>query len=163
MKSYKFYSNSSNYFIDFVRNNKLNSEEKEYYCLSSVLLSWIALETFVNTISESFSISSRLTPHEKSFLTEKELRVNEEGIFEEISIRPSTSKKILFLIQYFTKLNTKRFKQEKIWRDLKTLEDLRNKIIHYKEKSNIVITLKKSEECRDLVNEVIRFLSKKFK
>jgi len=163
MKSYKFYLNASNYFLDFTRNNKLNSEEKQYYYLSSVLLSWIALETFINTISENFSIASRLNHHEKSFLNERELKVNEEGIFEEISIRPSTTKKILFLVHYFTRVNTKKFKQEKIWKDLKSFEDLRNKIIHYKEKNNIVITTNKAEECKDLVNEFIRFLSKKFK
>ena len=163
MKSYKFYLKSSNYFLDFPQNNKLNNEEKEYYYLSSVLLSWIALETFINTLSESFSIGSRLKLHEKSFLNEKELRVNEEGFFEEITIRPPTTKKILFLIHHFTKSDIKKFKQSKMWKDLKSFEDLRNKIIHYKEKNNITITIKKSKECRDLINEVIKFLSKKLK
>jgi len=163
MKSYKFYLKSSDYFWDFSQNNKLNGKEKEYYYLSSVLLSWIALETFINTLSESFSIGSRLKTHEKSFLNEKELRVNEKGFFEEIKIRPPTTKKILFMIHYFTKLDIKKFKQSKMWRDLKSFEDLRNKIIHYKEKNNITITLKKSKECRDLTNEAIKFLSKKLK
>jgi len=163
MKSYKFYLKSSDYFLDFPQTNKLNSGEKEYYYLSSVLLSWIALETFINTLSESFSIGSRLKLHEKSFLNEKELRVNEEGFFEEITIRPPTTKKILFMIHYFTKLDIKKFKQSKMWKDLKSFEDLRNKIIHYKEKNNITITLKKSKECRYLINEVIKFLSKKLK
>jgi adenylate kinase family enzyme len=163
MKSDKFYLNASNYFLDFAENNKLNTEEKEYYSLSSILLSWIALETFVNTISQTFSIGSRLKPHEKCFLNEKELRVDDRGIFEETTIRPPTSKKILFLLHHFTKIKIRRFKQEKIWKDLKSFEDLRNKIIHYKEKNNITITLKKAKECRDLINEVIKFLSKKLK
>jgi len=122
MKYYKFYLNASNYFLDFPQNNKLNTEEKEYYYLSSVLLSWIALETFINTLSETFSIGSRLKPHEKSFLNEQELRVNENGIFEEITIRPSTSKKILFLIEHFTKLKIRKFKQNKIWKTLNHLK-----------------------------------------
>ena len=67
------------------------------------------------------------------------------------------------MIHYFTKLDIKKFKQSKMWRDLKSFEDLRNKIIHYKEKNNITITLKKSKECRDLTNEAIKFLSKKLK
>ena len=163
MKSYKFYLKSSDYFWDFSQNNKLNGKEKEYYYLSSVLLSWIALETFINTLSESFSVGSRLKTHEKSFLNEKELRVNEEGFFEEITIRPPTTKKILFMIHHFTSLDIKKFKQSKMWKDLKSFEDLRNKIIHYKEKNNITITLKKSKECSDLINEVIKFLSKKLK
>lgn len=163
MKSFKFYLNASNYLLDSAQQNKLNSNEKEYYYLSSILLSWIALETFINTLSETFSIGSRLKPHEKSFLNEKELKVNEEGVFEEMTIRPSTSKKILFLIHHFTRLDIKKFKQKSMWRDLKSFEDLRNKIIHYKEKNNIKITIKKAKECRDLINETIRFLSRELK
>lgn len=163
MKSYKFYLNASNYFLDFSQNNKLNSEEREYCYLSSVLLSWIALETFVNAISETFSIGSRLKSHEKSFLNEKELRVNEEGIFIETTIRPPTSKKILFLIHHFTKLDIKKFKQKRIWKDIKSFEDLRNKIIHYKEKNNITITNKKAKECRNIVKESIKYLTKLLK
>ena len=160
MKSYKFYLNASNYFLNFPQNNKLNSEEKEYYYLSSVLLSWITLETFINTLSETFSIGSRLKPHEKSFLNERELRVNEEGFFEEITIRPPTTKKILFLMSYFTRVDIKRFKQKQIWRNLKSFEDLRNRIIHYKEKNNITITIKKAKECRDITKETISYLTK---
>ena len=160
MKSHKFYLNASNYFLDFPQNNKLNTDENEYNYLSSVLLSWITLETFVNTISETFSIGTRLKSHEKSFLNEKELRVNDEGVFEEINIRPSTTKKILFLISYFTRVDIKRFKQKQIWRNLKSFEDLRNKIIHYKEKNNITITIKKAKECRDITKETIIYLTK---
>lgn len=163
MKSYKFYLTASDYFLDFSQSNKLNNEEREYHYLSSILLSWIALETFINTLSETFSIGSRLKPHEKSFLNEGELRVNEEGLFEEITIRPPTTKKILFLIHHFTSLGAKNFKQSEMWKDLKSIEDLRNKIIHYKEKNNITITIKKAKECRDLIRGVIKFLSKRLK
>ncbi len=47
---------------------------------SSVFLSWIAIETFINTISENFSIASRLNHHEKSFLNEKELKELKEQL-----------------------------------------------------------------------------------
>jgi UDP-N-acetylmuramoylalanine-D-glutamate ligase len=163
MKSYKFYLHASNYFLDFAENNSLNQEEKEYYSLSSVLLSWIALETFVNTISETFSIGSRLEKHEKCFLNEKELRVNDDGNFEETTIRPPTTKKILFILNHFTKTSVKKIKQEKIWKELKSFEDLRNRIIHYKEKNNITIDIKKAKDCRDLINESIKLLTKKLR
>lgn len=163
MKSYKFYLKASNYFLDFPQNNKLNSEEKEYNFLASVLLSWIALETFINTLSETLSVGSRLKNHERAFLNEKELKVSDEGIFEEINIKPSTTKKILFLIHHFTKSDVKKFKQKQIWRNLKSFEDLRNKIIHYKEKNNITITSKKTKECLNLVQEIIKLLTKMLK
>ena len=91
------------------------------------------------------------------------VRVNDDGIFEEIKIRPSTTKKILFIIYNFTKIDIKKFRQTKLWRDLQSFEDLRNKIIHYKEKHNITINLKKANECKDLVQDTISYLSKKLR
>jgi len=44
--------------------------------------------------------------------------------------------------------------------DLKSFEDLRNKIIHYKEKNNITITIKKAKECKDITKETINYLTK---
>jgi len=57
----------------------------------------------------------------------------------------------------------KKFKQIKLWRDLQSFEDLRNKIIHYKEKHNLNINLNKATECKDLVQETINYLSKKLR
>lgn len=166
MKTYKFYLKASSYLLNFSQDtggNRLSSDEKEYYYISSILLSWIALEAFINSISESFSQSSRLKPHEKYFLNEKELKVNDDGTFEDRLIRPPTTKKILFLIRYFTKLDIKKFKKEKIWGNIKSFEDLRNKIIHSKNKNNFEVTSIKANEFLDLINDFIGFLSKKFK
>lgn len=163
MKTHRFYLNASNYLLNGLYNQKLNSNEKEYNYFASVVLSWIALETYINTLSESLSKGTRIRQHEKSFLNEHELRVNDWGIFEEIKIRPSTTKKILFIIHNFTKLKVKKFKQIKLWRDLQSFEDLRNKIIHYKEKHNLKINLNKATECKDLVQETINYLSKKLR
>ena len=86
MKSFKFYLDASNYFLVSLHNQKLNSNEKEYNYFASVVLSWIALEAYVNTLSESLSQGTRIKQHEKSFLNEHDLRVNDAGIFEEIKI-----------------------------------------------------------------------------
>ena len=95
MKTYKFYLRAVNYFLSSTNFQKLTSEEKEFNHFASVLLSWIAFETYVNTLSESLSKGTRIRLHEKSFLNEGELRVNDGGIFEEIKIRPS-AKKVCF-------------------------------------------------------------------
>lgn len=163
MESYKFYLKSSSYFSEYTITNKINAEEKKYNYLASILLSWIALESFVNVASESLSIGSRLKSHEKAFLEEKELKVDDDGIFQSITIRPSTSKKILFLLYYFTKQDIKKFKQTEMWKNLKSFEDLRNKIIHHKEKNNIEINKDKTIKYKILVEEIIKFLKKKLK
>lgn len=75
------------------------------------------------------------------------------------------AKKNLFMVEWI-KLPLKNMeqsilhRQKQLWRDLKSFEDLRNKIIHHKEIEDINIDLKKAKECRDLVKEVISYLNK---
>jgi len=160
MKTFKFYLGASNYFITNSSYGKLDKKEKEYYYFASVLHSWISLESYINAISESLSKGTRIKEHQKAFLQETELRVNDDGIFHEVKIRPSTTKKILFILHHFSKIDARSFRQKPLWRDLKSFEDLRNKIIHHKEIEEINIDLKKAKEYRDLVKETISYLNK---
>ena len=160
MKTFKFYLELSNYSFSNPYYENLDSKEKEYYHFSSVLFSWISLESYVNTISESLSKGTRIKEHQKSFLKEMELRVSDDGIFREVKIRPSTTKKILFILQHFSNININKFKKKPLWKNLKNFENLRNKIIHHKEIEDITLTLKKAREYKDLVNETIAYLNK---
>lgn len=161
MKNYKFYSNGSNYFLNSNYYSSLKPEEKEYNHFASVLMSWVALESFVNSLATSLMSGKRLNSLEKAFLKEFEIRVNEDGLFQEFGIRPSTTKKILFFLQYFSKSNIKVFKQTGLWKDLKNFEDLRNRIMHHKENGDIKISLRKSYFYRDLVDRTIKELNNK--
>ena len=67
------------------------------------------------------------------------------------------------MISHFTNLNIKTFKQKKMWKDIKNFEELRNKIIHYKERNNVKRTIRKAKECNELICEIIKFISKKLK
>ena len=160
MKTFKFYSAASRFFISSNDYDRLNGTEKEYHYFASVLFSWVALESYINAISESLSKGTRLGEHEKAFLLERELRVNDDGLFHEVAIRPSTTKKILFLIHYFSKVDVKSFKQKEMWRNLKSFEDLRNRILHHKEIGDIRIDFRKASEYRDLVAEAIVYFNK---
>ena len=160
MKTFKFYLDASNYFISNSNYGKLDKKEKEYYYFASVLHSWISLESYINAISESLSKGTRIKEHQKAFLQESELRVNDDGIFHDVKIRPSTTKKILFILQHFSKIDVISFRQKSLWRNLKSFEDLRNKIIHHKEIEDITIDLKKAKEYRDLVKETIEYLNR---
>lgn len=163
MKTFTFYLNASNYFLNTLNYSSLSKEEKDYNHFASVLFSWVALESFINSVSESLAKGKRLNINEIAFLNECEHRVNDDGIFNQINIRPSTTKKILFILNHFSKFNLKKFKQSKVWRDLKNFEDLRNKIIHHKEKNNLSINLKKAIECRDVSKSAINYITKKIK
>ncbi len=159
MKTYKFYLKASEHFCN-KESCSLDKKEKEYYPISSLILSWIALESYVNAISDSLSKSSRLRSHVKKYLLEKEYAVNDDGKFIERSSRPSTTKKILFIIEHFSKMDAKKIKQRKIWRDIKSLEDLRNKIIHHKEKNDVNITRSKAIEMKNHVEDMMTLLNK---
>ena len=161
MKNYKFYSNGSNYFLNSSYYESLKNEEREYHHFASVLLSWVALESFVNSLAISLVSGKRLNRLEKAFLKEFEIRVNEEGLLKECGIRPSTTKKILFLLQYFSKTKIKAFKQTVLWENLKNFEDLRNRIMHHKEKGDIKISLNKAYSYRDIVDQTKKELNKK--
>lgn len=161
IKNYRFYSKGSNYFLNSSYYEQLKSEEKEYHHFASVMLSWIALESFVNSLASSLISAKRLNPLEKAFLKEFEIRVNEEGLFQEFGIRPSTTKKILFLLQYFSKTDIKAFKQKTLWAELKNFEDLRNRIIHHKDDRDIKISLKKAYFYCDLFDQTKKELNKK--
>ena len=158
MKTYKFYLNAGKNFIE--QSNKTKSEEKEYNQFAATLLFWIALESYVNTLCLSLEKSTRLHPHEKSFLNERELRVSEDGFFQEVSIRPSTTKKLLFLVEYFTKSNIKDFKSKQIWRDVKDFEEMRNKIIHHKEIGDISIRKGQLKKYEETTQEVIKLMNR---
>jgi len=163
MKTFKFYLNTSNHFLNTSDYNELSKEEKDYNHFASVLFSWVAIESFINSVSESLAKGKRLNINEVGFLNEYEYKVNDEGNFNQNNIRPSTTKKILFILNHFSKFNLKKFKQGKVWRDLKNFEDLRNKIIHHKEKNNLSINLKKATECRDISKDTINYITKKLK
>ena len=159
MKAYHHYLQASEYFIECSK--KVEPLNKDYNYLSSILLSWIALESYINTVAETLSHGKRLQPHEQAFLSEKELKVDELGQFQDITARPSTCKKILFIINYFTKTSPADFKKTQLWQDIKGFEELRNKIIHTKSSEPIVIDRKKTEDNMKTVKDMIYYLNSK--
>ena len=157
MKSYRFFLESSKYFLDLYATCK--GKEKEYATFASLLFSWTALESYVNMRFDSLSQGNRIKLHERAFLLEKELRVNDGGRFAENQIHPSTTKKILFLIEYFSKIRVSNFKN-KFGKDLTTFEDLRNRVVHHKESNIETITFKKASQYNDLVLNLIKYLNR---
>ena len=162
MKTYKFYLNASQYFLNFSNFPKISTGEIEYNTVVATLLSWMCFESYVNALCESLSRGTRLNDHARLFLAEKEMTVDDAGKLNETTIRPSTLKKLLFMIENFSNMDTKQFKQTKQWCDLQAFEDLRNKIAHHKEINNFNIDHKKATECRDLVDEAIKDLNRVF-
>ena len=163
MKSFKFYLDASNYFLNVENYYKLNKDEKEYNHISAVLLAWASLEAYINALCDSLSKGKRLKDNQLAFLNEVEFYISDEGCIKEKTSRPPTCKKILFLLQNFSNKNVKEFKQTNLWNRIKSFEELRNSILHYKEKRDVNISLKKARESRDITKEAINFFNKIFR
>ena len=159
MKTYRFYLKAAQHFLNLKDYSKFDGNEKEYCHFSVFIFSWIALESYVNMVSESLSYGTRLKNHEKAFLLEQELKVNADGIFKTSTIRPKTTKKILFLLHHFSKIKIQKFKQHELWKNLTAFEELRNRIIHFKEKNEVKISFKKATECKENTEKTIKYLN----
>jgi len=160
MKYQEYYSKASKFFLNYDYES-LDYEEKSYFYIGSVIFSWIRIESYINMISDSLSNSTRIELHLRKFLLEKELKVNDDGLFIEVNSRPPTTKKLLFILENFSRINVQKFKQTRLWKEVKNFEDLRNKIIHHKDKNNIKISYQKAKEVNELADELINFLTKK--
>jgi hypothetical protein len=141
-------------------NHKIEKEELEYNYVASALLSWMCLESYVNAICESLTNGTRLTDFQKAFLLEEEYRVNDSGEIKKIGIRPPTLKKILFVVQYFSGIQVKDFKKTELWLNLQGFEDLRNKIVHHKEKNDFSIQQQDAMNYNNLVINAINYFGK---
>jgi hypothetical protein len=161
MKTYKYYIQASKCLISSpIVSEKLEKDELEYLYLGSILLSWIGFESYINAMCESLSKGTRITEFQRAFLLEEDYKVNDNGEVGKITSRPPTLKKLIFIIQNFTNIDAKSFKQTSLWNRLRSFEDLRNKIVHHKEKNDFDISLQDAFNCQNLVIETVAYLRK---
>jgi len=98
---------------------------------AALLLSFCALEAHVNSIAEEFSIASGLSAHEKAFLLEKDVRL-ENGEFKvQAGLKIARLEdRIEFLYAKFSGKPLPR--SSTWWGQLSSAIDLRNKVTHAK-------------------------------
>lgn len=151
-------SEASRFFLDKTRTTK--GDEYDYFAIATIITSWVLLETYVAQVSQTLSIGRKLAEHEKAYLQEKELKVDQAGIFRDHKSFPPTSRKILFILNLFSKKSPKEVKEMRLWSDLADCEDLRNRLIHPKGDEFTELRLQKVEKFRDTVIEFIRYMQK---
>jgi hypothetical protein len=160
MKTYKFYQRASKHFLDLPLTSKIEKEEIEYCYVASALLSWICLESYVNAICDSLSTGKRIDDFQRAFLMEKDFRVNENGEVIENTARPPTLKKLVFIIQNFSAVDVKEFKQSPLWRNLQDFEDIRNRIVHHRESDEFTIRQQDALNYNNLINQTVSYVGK---
>jgi hypothetical protein len=140
-----------------------NGKAGDLYLIPSVILSWSAIESFVNNRLDEFdSLPQGLFDlHEKAFLTEKHLTFQNSGESAgQFTIKGTAHKKlsdkILFLI---AKCGGSVKKGEQPWQDFDDFKEIRDSLIHPRRGKYTVIDADLARRCITISKKVIAFIS----
>jgi len=162
MLNYRDYLSYSEKYIQLAEEE---SRDKLKFLIPSVVLSWTAIESFVNNIMDDFSSlpEDLFELHERGLLLEKKVIFvdsgNNMGKFklDQTEYR-RVDEKILFLIAKFSNLN-KPYKGETLWQKFEDLWDTRNKILHPRRSTELKLTIEKAYKYLEISKNIIQFVS----
>jgi hypothetical protein len=162
MLSYREYLSYSDKYIQLAEDETV---DKLKYLIPSILLSWVAIESFINNIMDDFSSLPKdmFELHERSLLMEKKVvfvdHGNDMGKFKLCQTEyKKLEEKILFLITKFGNLN-KSCKGDLIWQNFKDLRDTRNMILHPKRNKELELSVQKAYKYLEISKNIIQFVS----
>lgn len=162
MLNYRDYLSYSEKYIQLAEEE---SRDKLKFLIPSILLSWIAIESFINNIMDDFgSLPEDLFElHERGLLLEKKVifvdHGSEMGKFKlDRREYKSLGEKILFLIAKFSNFK-KPYKGENLWQNFEDLRDTRNKILHPRRNIELELTVEKAYKYLETSKNIIQFVS----
>ena len=134
---------------------------------SSILLAWIAIESFVNNMLDDFAALPEdiFQLHERAFLLEKLINFIDEGdnfgTFELSKTQyVRLSDKIFFLIRKFNPSVTS-FKGDSLWQDFDKLREIRNRIAHPRKDDCLIVSTDQTKKSIETSKKIIQFISVK--
>ncbi|MGB8218449.1 MAG: hypothetical protein WCE94_14225 [Candidatus Methanoperedens sp.] len=158
----KMLNRSSKLFLQLAETEK-SAIKRKSFALSVVINSWVLLEAYVNYLAEILA-KAKIEAHEKALLLDKELRLNDDGVFIEVRSHSPTSKRILFILRRFSNKDVEEFRKSTVWEEVQRCEKFRNDLIHPKTLTSKYldhqITIKKSESFRTSIISLIKILNK---
>ena len=136
--------------------------------IASILLSWIAVESFMNDMMADFTAlpSDMFSLPERALLTERSLELLDHGPqigHFVISDKPDyipLEHKIMFLVAKFG-TGTKLDKGGYLWQNFEAMKEKRNQITHPRKSSDMSLTLDDAEDALEVAKAVIRMVSEK--
>jgi len=162
MLNYRDYLSYSEKYIQLAEEESI---DKLKFLIPSILLSWIAIESFINNIMDDFSSlpEDLFELHERSLLIEKKVIFVDHGDdMGKFKLGHTEYKrleeKILFLITKFGNLN-KPYKGEVLWQKFEDLRDTRNKILHPRRNTELELTVEEAYEYLETSKKIIQFVS----
>lgn len=170
MASYRdFLDYAESFYAQAKQASKLRqSAIEERSIIASVLLSWIAMESFINNMMADFATlpQDMFSLPERALLTEQALEfvtsgtdAGRFGISDRSEYR-RLEDKILFLVAKFgtgTKVN----KGEQLWQSFEAVKDKRNQITHPRKSYDITLTLADAEDALEVAKAIIRMVAEK--
>lgn len=124
---------TNKWYLEKLKSKSTDPFQEEAYSIAVIVNAWAALEGYINNISSVAKFASKLESYEKGFLEEVDWRMGESGRFEKYVHYQQTTKKFLFLLKRFSKVDLPKVKNSKLWNDLKSAEVVRNMLIHPKD------------------------------
>ncbi len=140
-------------------------ENADRMLIPAILLSWVAIESFINNILDDFaSLPADLFQlHERALLLEKRVTFVDEGedkgkfILEKTEYR-RIEEKIFFLLAKFGK-GAELDKGDKLWQDFEKLKELRNNLMHPRRNLELPIDIAITKQCLETAKSVILFVA----
>jgi hypothetical protein len=137
------------------------------YLIPSILLSWIAIEAFVNSVIDDLNQvpAGLFSLHERAFLLEKRVMFCEKGrelgkfMIDKTSEYRRLEDKIFFLIAKFGKIDDD-FKGKKLWQEFEKFREDRNYIVHPRRSSEFILDIEKARHYLSLSKDIISLISK---
>ena len=162
MLNYRDYLSFSDKYIQLAEDEPV---KKLIFLIPSILLSWIAVESFINNIMDDFSSLPKdlFELHERSLLLEKKVIFIDHGKdIGKFKLDQTEYKKlegkILFLVTKFGNLN-KPYKGDLLWQNFEDLRDTRNKILHPRKNTELGLTVQKAYKYLEISKNIIQFVS----
>ena len=135
------------------------------YSRAVFFTAWSAMEGWVNYIAYSFAEADHsLTEYEISFLKEKKIEVDEDGIIRitnQDEYRPTLTKLVFILRRFGDNFDLKHSLPD-LWRQLKEIERIRHSIVHPKTRDEeLYLSLEDAEKCLDVVVKIVNLLKER--
>lgn len=170
MLSYRdFLDYAESFYLEAKREIRAGvSDERQDLIIASLLLSWIAIESFVNNMMLDFARlpEDKLLIYERAFLTERMMEFVESGaragefqISNRVNYIP-LDHKILFLIAKFGQ-GIKLDRGGHLWQRFQDIKKKRDQITHPRKSSEIPISLDDASDAIKVAKAIIGTVSEK--
>jgi len=165
MFDYRTYLDFAESYIQMAEERSQSIQRIEFSLIPSILLSWIAIEFFINNMLDDFGSlpEDMFELHERAFLLEKKLKFVNHGdnlgkfVLDQTEYR-RLEDKIFFLISKFSPTKHS-FKGDTLWQNFERFRDLRNKIMHPRKQTDLQISVDEAIEHHRTAKNIIKFVS----